>query len=232
MKIPLGVLGIVALLLSLMFVFAPAPDPEMLRTRTDLPWQVSVNADGSSRVFDLELGKATLADAMQKFGGLEGLAVFEPSDGRSNLEGYFGTVQFGPLTAKVIVALQASETELATLKQQSKRREGSPSGDWKYGVDEGPEPHADRRLTGITYLPGTRGLDADFFRERFGEPPAWSVLKETAVTWFYPELGLTILIDSEGGEALEYVAPRDFVLPAGVTMPGETEAGAPAPGEG
>ena len=60
---------------------SPAPDPADLKPRTDLPWQVTANPDGSSRVFDLDLGSATLGDAMAKFGGLEGLALFEPADG-------------------------------------------------------------------------------------------------------------------------------------------------------
>lgn len=231
MKIPLGILTVVALLLALMFVFAPAPDPELLKARSDLPWQVEARPGGNSRVFDLDLGQATLADAEEKFGAPEGLAVFEPETGSLGLEAFFGTVHFGPLKAKVIVALEASAGELAELKQLSAKREGSPSGDWKYTIDGPYTEHAPRRVTVLTYLPGTRGLDADFFRQRFGEPAAWLVLRETAVSWFYPELGLSILIDSEAGEALEYVAPRDFRLPARATQAQtDTDVSAPGPG--
>jgi hypothetical protein len=216
-KIPLTILGLVAVLLGLFYLVAPTPDPEAITNRTDLPWQVRVEPDGTSHVFDLHLGEATLADAMAKFGGLEGLAVFEPEDGPMSLEGYFGTVDFGPLRAKVIVRLAASDAELAHLRATSTKREGSPSGDWKYGLAEGPAAHADRRLTGITYIPGTRGLDATFFRQRFGEPAAWLQESEQAVSWFYPALGLSVLIDSEAREVLEYRPPRDFVLPAAAT---------------
>ena len=75
MKIPLGILAIVAVLLAAFALLTPEPDPDELEPRTDLPWQVKVNADGSSRVFDIELGSATLAEAMAKFGGIEGLAL-------------------------------------------------------------------------------------------------------------------------------------------------------------
>jgi hypothetical protein len=213
MKIPLTILAIVALLLGLFYLFAPQPDPDAMQHRTDLPWQVSVEPDGTSRVFDLHLGQATLADAMNKFGGVEGLAVFEPKQGDMSLEAFFGNVQFGPLRAKVIVSLAASSDELAMLRDTATKREGSPSGDWKYQLADGPAAHRERLLKGISYIPGTRGLDADFFRQRFGEPAAWLQESEQAVSWFYPDIGLSVLIDSEAREVLEYRAPRDFTVP-------------------
>lgn len=214
MKIPLTILAVVGLILLAFHFLAPAPGPDAMRARTDLPWQVTPLPDGGSRVFDLELGSATLTDAMHKFGGLEGLAVFEPGDGDRVLEGYFGNVQFGPLRAKVIVGLEATADELEALRTRARRREGSPSGDWKYPLDEDPALHAQRRITVITYIPGTRNLDADFFRARFGEPAGWLVESEQAVSWFYPQYGLSVLIDAEAREVLEYQPPREFEMPA------------------
>ena len=217
MKIPLTILAIVVLILAVFQLFAPPPDPESLKPRTDLPWQITVREDGSSRVFDLDLGHATLADAVAKFGPPEGIAVFEPKAGRLALEAYFGNVQFGPLKAKVLVALEAGEAELVALKQAALDRQGSPSGDWKYPLGDGVAQHADRKLSVITYIPGTRGLDPDFFRERFGEPAATLQENAQVQSWFYPEKGLSILIDEKAREVLEYQPPRKFVLPAGVT---------------
>ncbi len=217
MKIPLGILAIVAVMLFAFLFLAPPPGPDALAPRSDLPWQITVNPDGGSRVFDLELGSATLGDAMDKFGRLEGLALFEPEAGPLVLEGYFGTVQLGPLRAKLIVGLEAKAEELAALREGAAKREGSPSGDWKYTVNEPPRRHADRRLSVITYIPGTRGLDAEFFRSRFGEPAAWLRESEQAVTWFYPELGLSVVIDDAAHEVLEYQPPRDFEMPDAAT---------------
>jgi hypothetical protein len=218
MKIPLGILAIVAIALIAFLLFAPPPGPDALQPRTDLPWQVSVNPDGSSRVFDIELGSATLEDAMRKFGGLEGLAVFEPNDGPMVLEAYFGNVQFGPLKAKVIAGLEAGDQELEEMRARAINREGTPSGDWKYPLNDPLKIHTQRRVSLITYLPGTRKLDAEFFRDRFGEPAAWLQETETAVSWFYPEMGLSVLIDDEAREVLEYQPPRNFNMPQGVTL--------------
>ena len=67
----------------------------------------------------------------------------------------------------------------------------------------------------ISYIPGTRNLDADFFLERFGTPAATLRESEQAQSWFYPEKGLSVLIDEDAREVLEYQPPRKFVLPAG-----------------
>ena len=216
MKIPLTILAIVAVLLLGFQLFAPKPGPDTLRERTDLPWQITANPDGSSRVFDLTLGEATLADAIAKFGGLEGLAVFQAETGQLVLEAYFGNVRFGPLTAKVLVGLEADTDELTALRETAAQREGSPSGDWKYPLSTGPEPHLTRRLSLITYIPGTRNLDSEFIRSRFGNPSATLREGEHGVTWFYPNYGLSILIDDKAREVLEYQAPRNFVMPKGV----------------
>lgn len=214
MKIPLSILGIVAVILVAFYLIAPQPDPKTFTARTDLPWQVSVNPDGTVKVFDLVLGRSTLAGAIEKFGGVEGLAIFEDNAGNMALEAYFGTVQFGPLKAKVIAALDSSVDELEAMKQAATDRDGSPSGDWKYPLGEGPTAHLSRAVKGITYIPGTRNLDNDFLLRRFGEPDAILHESERATSWFYPERGLSILIDDEAREVFEYRLPTDFRLPA------------------
>ena len=219
MKIPLTIIGVVLILLLGFYIIAPKPGPDVMQSRTDLPWQISVNPDGSSRVLDIELGSATLADAMEKFGGVEGLAVFETEDGAFSLEAFFGTVPFGPLTAKIIVRLAVAEDELQALIDRASGREGSPSGDWKYPLNDNPRDHSARLVKGISYIPGTRNLDPGFIRERFGAPAATLRENEHAVSWFYPDRGLSILIDDKAREVLEYQAPRDFTLPAQAEHP-------------
>lgn len=216
MKIPLTILGFTALALALIWAVSPGPTDEQLAPRTDLPWQIEVLPNGNVRVFDLELGAITLADAKHKFGTLEGTAVFQAKDGTTYLEAYFGEVRFGPLKAKVVTTLEADRATLDRLIAKAPKREGSPTGDWKFKLpaETGNEllPLA---VNAISYQPGTRGLDADFFRQRFGEPAYWLQEGEQAVSWFYPERGLSILIDSEAKEILEYTVPRNFVVPEG-----------------
>lgn len=217
MKIPLTLLAIIALVLGSLYLFGPGPDPEMTKSRTDLPWQISETPDGGSRVFDLDLGKATLADAQAKFGPIESYAVFEHDAQHSDLEAYFGQVMFGPLKAKVVVKLASDEPERRHLIAESGGRKSSPSGDWKYPLAHVGDIFNNRRITAISYVPGTRGLDQAFFLQRFGKPATTLQENENAVSWFFPDKGLSVLIDDQGREVLEYVAPRDFIMPKGVT---------------
>jgi hypothetical protein len=214
MKTPLVILALVAVLLGAFYLLAPAPDPDKAVTRTDLPWQVEVLPDGTSRVFDLHLGEATLDDAIAKFGPYESMAVFQSEAGRRSLEAYFGKVSFGPLEARVVTALDVPDSELEALVDGAIERKGSPTGDWKFMLDAADQGALRARtLRSVTYIPTYRGLEADFFRERFGEPEAWKVLGKHAVQWFYPDRGLSMVLDTRGQEALEFVVPRIMTVP-------------------
>lgn len=191
-------------------------DPE---TRIDLPWQITPLPDGTSRVIGLQLGSATLADAIARFGEPESMALFIGRDAVRTLEVYFGTVRFGPFEARIITTLDADDGLLDTLAANAAGREGTRSGAVKLLLRDADKAGlTGQRLRGLTYIPAYGGLDAEFFRENLGEPAAWLELSEHAVTWLYPDLGLSLLIDSGGKEAFEYVAPRDFRMPPGATV--------------
>lgn len=222
MKIPVTILAILAVFYAFFWFTASPQKEEVTVARTDMPWQVKALPSGDSRVFDLTLGVDVLSNAVNKFGDFEKAAVFAPEKGEKTLEVYFGNVNFGPLKAKVVVSLQADTDELENFVRNSVKREGSATGDWKYTLSpEDTKTINNKLLTVISYVPATRALDAEFFKQRLGEPTAWLKESETAVSWFYPEIGLSLLIDDEYKEVLEYIAPKDFVMPAGVSVYGE-----------
>lgn len=214
MRIPLAVLALVVLLLGVFWLLRPAPDPDALRQRDDLPWQVQALPNGRSRVFGLELGGSTLSDAIDRFGPYEELVLFAGGEGHHSLEAWFGNVQFGPLKAKVAVSLEADPSELRALAERAVERKGSPTGDWKLFLrPDDRRAQRERILAGITYIPAYTGLEADFFRQRLGEPAAWKTLEKGGVQWFYPSRGLSLLLNPKGKEVLEYVTPARFELP-------------------
>lgn len=226
MKIPLSILAIVGLSFLALWWLGPGPDEGLTAPRQDLPWQLTPHDDGSIEVFGLRLGSADLDAAEAVFGAAEGLAVFESEAGERSLEAYFGTVQFGPLKAKVVARLVASDAEMQALIEAAAKREGSPTGDWKYPLSAAnAAAQQSRPLAGLTYIPTYGGLEADFFRARFGEPAAWHYAGETAVAWYYPDLGLTLVINSKDKEVLEYQPPRDFVVPDTVTWTTSRDGG-------
>jgi len=126
-------------------------------------------------------------------------------------------VQFGPLKARVVAALAAAPEELSALIRASPTRKGSPTGDWKFPVRQADWVRQQGRVVrAITYIPTYDGLEGDYFRERFGEPKAWKTLEEHAVQWYYPAQGLSLLLNAQGEEVLEFVPPRAMRLPQDV----------------
>lgn len=216
----------VILLLTGLVIFFVTPPADHQRTiqRTDLPWLVTTEPDGSSRVFDLHLGNATLTEAIAKFGNPEAVALYIRESGTRDLETYFGTVSMGPLKAKIILNLLVDEERLDQFEANAIKQEFSAEGHKKLLLSsEDKQSLADARIAGITYIPTYKGLEADFFRERFGEPAAWKVEDEENVQWFYPDIGLTLLMSAEGREILQYRMPRDFVMPEGTeSKPAQT----------
>ena len=185
-----------------------------------LPWLVTAHEDGTTSVLGLHLGEATLADAVGNFGEPEGIALFQKPDGQRSLECFFGTVRFGPLEAKVIVSLEADEWLLDGLTLRAVGRDRTVSGDTKLLLAESDKASLGGQvLKSIAYIPVYGGLDAAFFKDRLGEPAAFRREGRHAETWFYPALGLKLLIDREGKEVFEYVPPRAFRTPTDAQPP-------------
>ncbi|OGT91863.1 MAG: hypothetical protein A2286_07585 [Gammaproteobacteria bacterium RIFOXYA12_FULL_61_12] len=200
--------GIGLLLVAAWFL---APKPEQPARLTDMPWQIETFEDGTSKALGVHIGKSTLADVIERYGRPEGIALFVNKEGAMSLEAYFDSVKTGPFSAKVILTLTADPAELSALAGRAMGRDSGPSGDQRLLLaEEDKSIQSQRRISGLTYIPAYGQLDADFFRARFGEPRAWRRNSESSVSWFYPDRGLSILLDAEGKEMLQYEAPKDY----------------------
>lgn len=209
MKNFLMIAGGVALILIGIWLFAPKPEhPARI---TNLPWQIETFEDGTSKVLGIHLNHSRLTDVMAVYGELEGIGLFVSKEGKMSLEGYFDPIRTGPLKAKLVVTLGVPKAEMQAMAQRATNHEAGPSGDFKLILAEQDKSAQTQRIvTGLAYMPGYKRLDAQFFRERFGEPVAWKRIDETSVQWFYPKRGLSVLIDAEAGEMLQYVSPKDY----------------------
>jgi hypothetical protein len=179
----------------------------------DLPWHVEVLDDGSSRVLGIHLGEAALSDLIARFGSPDGLALFV-GERSASLEAYFATVRLGRLEGRVVARLALADEEVEGLTQRAVGAEPAAGGSRR--LQMGPADKAatgPRRVVAMSFLPKYRGLDAAFFRERLGEPPAWQSADPSEVRWYYPRLGLSLLLTAGAGTVLEYQPPRDFRVP-------------------
>ena len=207
----------VAVLLAAVWQFSPKPEqPDRM---TNLPWQIEIFEDGTSKALGIHIGESSLADVMVVYGTPEGIALFTDKEGNMSLEAYYGTIHTGPLKAKLVLTLDADVHEMHAMAERAITSHAGPSGDYKLVLAEQDKASQSHRIvTGMAYIPGYSKLDAEFFRKQLGEPTTWKRNNETSVQWFYPKRGLSVLIDAEGKEVLQYVAPKDY---SGPTEPPE-----------
>jgi hypothetical protein len=210
MKLALIIVSLVSLLTFALFYITT---PETAGDHFDLPWQVTVHDPLHSEVFGIVLNKTRLEQARAHFGQLDGIALYRKKDGLFSLEAYFGKVTIGPFDARMIATLDASQQELEKLVPDTVKRVPTEKGGFKWTLSQQKQVEQGlRRIKSLTFMPAYRGMDQDFILERFGEPGRREVVEEAAELWFYPEQGVRILVDNDGNDLFEYLAPADFKL--------------------
>lgn len=176
----------------------------------DLPWDVRRLPDGGSEVFGWSLGRSTLKEVSDDVGAIPEVALFLMPGQDVSAEAYFGRVRLGVLEARLVVRLDIDQETLRAFAQRGIKSKAMPSGARKLELLE-----SDLRvaylspIAAITYVPYARYDEATVL-DRFGEPAERIATSPTGAYWLYPELGLAVLIETEGPNSLEYVDPRRF----------------------
>ncbi|MFP3873145.1 MAG: hypothetical protein ACLFQT_00770 [Thiohalophilus sp.] len=193
----------IALLLS-------ACEQQSAPTEQIYPWQIELLPNGGSRVFGIEFNRTTLAEARDILGSRHDEGLFENPDGSMSLEIYFNEVTLGGISGKYILTLDADEAQLQALKERAGNSRTMDSGARRYRPSS-----ADRELlyemtiSGLGYIPYVN-LDEDMVHQRFGTADEIIRISDEKRHFLYPQKGLDLLLDEEGKELLQYVAPRDF----------------------
>lgn len=176
----------------------------------DLPWQANVNAEGNVDVFGMTIGTITLRETMMHFQSFPETGLFVDKDGTSALESYFGKKRIGLFEAKLVAESEASEGVRKGMLERALERKPQPSGKWRYQLSED-----DVRVSNelpvkyLVYIPVV-----DYEQERietlFGQPESTHAMTEKAAYWFYPDKGLILLLNSDGGEIMYYSPTRHY----------------------
>ncbi len=206
MKLALQIVAVSMLLAFGLYFWTT--DFDQRPARVDAPWQIRVLGPERVEVMGVTLGQTTLEQLRQRFGQVEGIALFRNPDGRYSLEAYLGKVSIGPLSGRWIVTLEASQQELEALTGRAIKRIKTDNGSYRWTLDgDAKAEQAGRAVSSLTMIPGYGGLDEAFLRSRFGEPEQVVAVDENSEQWLYPERGLRILFDREGKELFEYMTP-------------------------
>lgn len=180
---------------------------------TPPPWLVTAHPDGSSEALGLALGTGTLADVRQRFGADTQIAIIAAPGEDGSLEAFVDPAQAGFIAGKLVVtaALPASSpATLRSLRERALKSEFMESTTRKYTLRPEDEALAlQARIVALSFIPQA-SLDADIILARFGTPAARLRSNDRQEHFLYPDKGLDVILDSEGKELLQYVAPRDF----------------------
>ena len=174
------------------------------------PWEVQLDGRGGSHAFGLELGVATLSEAEQRLGSEAKVTLFQPEHGGLVLEAFFDDLRPGGLKADFVLVLDLPGELLEAIHGRGLRIARGREGVTRVQIDPDDMPAARAApITTITYLPAIN-LDPEALQQRFA-PPAERIAEGSGVThWLYPATGLDIVVNDNGKEVLQYVAPRDF----------------------
>jgi hypothetical protein len=204
----LSVIGVSLLTLTIGVYFSSIMDKGQ---SLGFPWQVIKQADGSTSVFQIHLGKTTFGEVEKLFLESAKLSLFKPKNGDAVIEAYFDKVLIGGLSSKIIVSFAIEQTKIIAMYDRGARI--STLGDGTRKVILGSADQRSMRgeiITGITYLPSIN-LDDELIEKRFGQPKQKITEKNNAtVHWLYPEIGVNVALHENAKEVIMYVRPADF----------------------
>lgn len=184
------------------------PEPGGKRV-TNLPWQIIHINDNLLRVFGLDIGQATLADADRTLLSEYELAWFQNKDQSISLEAYFIRVNLSGLRAKIILELDPAGLDIDYLFKNSGKPEKLPSYAIKYPIDDLQQALSDRKILSLTYIPKS-SVDKELLLRFFGQPDKVIRLDENIEHWLYPHKGLDVMFNRKGKEMFQYTTLADF----------------------
>lgn len=208
MKKSLAIAIVAIVLIASFLLWRPAGNPPP--PIEGLPWQIEALANGTSRVFGLELAHSTLDAARVRFGDDLEIGILAARGEAGSLEVYFNNVTAGVIIGKMILVAALDKTTLAGLRARSIRKKQLDATTYQYILDPDDLPQAWRApIATITFIPAA-SIDAETVLKRFGTPHERLRTRDGLEHFLYPDKGLDVTLDDKGKEVLQYVAPREF----------------------
>lgn len=181
---------------------------------TGLPWQIEVRPDGSSRVMGLTLSAgrdaSTLGDVRERFGPEVQVAIIAAPGEAGSLEAFVDPAQVGFVSGKLVVTARVEASALQGMRERALKSDFMESSTRKYTLAPDDLAQALKApVASLSFIPQAR-LDAEAILARFGTPARRVRSNGHLEHFLYPEKGLDVILDSEGKELLQYVAPAQF----------------------
>ena len=210
MKFAFSLIALILFALIVPFLIPGAGKQDGVDANSNLPWQITLDAQGGSRVFGLQPGVSTLGEVRQTLAGEMDVAIIAEPNEIGSLEAYYAQVPLGFVLAKMIVTVDASDAVISAMRERALRAKHMESTTRKITLHPDDLAAAEALpVRAISVIP-TVNLDEATIIQRFGEPGERIVVSEKRTHLLYPKLGLDVVVDKDGKELLQYVAPQQF----------------------
>jgi hypothetical protein len=210
MKFALTLIALVLLALIVPFFIPGAGKQEGVDPNSNLPWQITVDGQGGSSVFGLRPGVSTLGDVRRRLGDEIEVAIIAEPNEVGSLEGYYGQLPLGFVLAKMIVTVDVPDEAISAMRERAVKAKHMESTTRRITLHPDDLAAVDRLpIRAIAVIP-TVNLDEATVVQRFGEPGERIVVSDKRTHLLYPKFGLDVVVDKDGKELLQYVAPQQF----------------------
>ncbi len=168
--------------------------------REQLPWNSAVDSQGHIHALGLTIGQSTLADAMTRYGKDVEVKLF--ADGQlqpTSVEAYFPAIYIGAIKSPLILRLKVDHARMVALMNEAPGVRATPTGNKEALLsDFQARSLLNAPIESIT-LVVKKHLPEEALIKRFGEPVEKIAAPDKTIRWRYPQKGLEIIIDPEGG---------------------------------
>lgn len=209
MKLAIAIATLILMAIILPVFFMPAPE-DLAARQHQLPWVIEVQPDGNTRALGLTLNVSTLADAKSTYGPDMDVAIVNEPNEPATLEAYVSNTKAGFITGKAVFLARADAQMIEAMRERATKTEYMESTTRKATLSPADLDTAmSLPIQAISFVPSVN-LDRQAIVERFGEPGQSVQANDHQTHLLYPDRGLDIILDTEGKELIQYVAPRDF----------------------
>jgi hypothetical protein len=210
MKFALYLIAFVIAALVIPFFIPSGGKTEGVDPNSNLPWQIALDGQGGSTVFGVKPGVSTLGEVRQRFGSEMEVAIVAEPEEIGTLEGYYASVSLGFVMAKMVVTVDATNELISSMRERALKAKHMESTTRKITLSaDDLAAAALLPVKAISVIP-TVNIDEATVIQRFGQPGERVVVSEKRVHLLYPQQGLDVVVDGDGKELLQYVAPRNF----------------------
>lgn len=192
------------------FFFPSTGKVDGVDPNSNLPWQITTDGQGGSLVFGIKPGVSTFAEVKQRLGDEIEVAIIAEPNEIGAVEGYYSQVALGFVLAKVVVTVDFAPEAITAMRERALKAKHMESMTRRITLHPDDLAVVARTpIRAISVIPSVN-LDEATVLQRFGEPAERVVLSDKRTHLLYPKNGLDLVLDLDGKELLQYVAPRDF----------------------